>query len=139
MATFEQRDSGWWQAKIRVKGHPAQSRTFATKTEAATWAQAVEADMRRGLYQSISEAERTTLGDLIKAFKAEFAPYHYRQRTDEKEAWRFQLARLDEALGDYSLAVIDQKLVAKYRDDRLKGSAERKAVGETTVMAITKR
>lgn len=74
-----------------------------------------------------------TLKALIQDFKTEFAPHHYRTRADEKEAWRFQLARLDEALGDYSLAALDQKLIAGYRDTRLKGNKERPAVSESTV------
>lgn len=133
MATFEQRDSGWWRARIRQRGYPAQSKTFRTKTEAEAWARSIETDMQRGLFVSTSDAERTTLSDLIKRFKADYAPHHYRQRVDEKEAWRFQLARLDEALGEYSLVAIDQQLVAGYRDGRLKGGAERKPVGDSTV------
>lgn len=133
MATIRQRASGYWQAIVRRRGYPDESRTFPTKTEAQAWAQGIEADMRRGLYQSTSEAERTTLADLIADFKTEFAPHHYRQREDNKEAWRFQLDRLDEAIGVYSLAAIDQKVVARYRDDRLKGGADRKAVKESTV------
>ena len=89
--------------------------------------------MRRGTYKSGSEAERMTLTDLIKDFKTEFAPNHYRVRQDEKEAWRFQLARLDEALGSYCLTAIDQKLVASYRDSRLNGGAGRKPVYGSTV------
>ncbi len=133
MATIRQRASGYWQAIIRRKGYPDESRTFPTKTEAQAWAQSVETDMRRGLFTSTSAAERATLGDLIKDFKTEFAPHHYRVREDEKEAWRFQLDRLDEALGAYSLTAIDQKLVAKYRDDRLKGNEDRPPVKESTV------
>jgi len=133
MATFRQRDSGYWQAIVRRKGHPDQSKTFRTKTEAEAWAQAVEADMRRGLYHSTSEAERMTVGELIADFETEFAPHHYRRREDGKEAWRFQLARLRDFFGDYALAVVDQKLVAKYRDGRLKGSVGRPAVSAATV------
>lgn len=122
-----------WQAIVRRRGYPQQSKAFPTKAEAEAWASLVEADIRRGIYQSGNQAERTTLSDLIKDFKTEFAPQHYRVREDQKEAWRFQLARLDESLGAYSLAAIDQKVVASYRDGRLKGTAGRKAVSESTV------
>ncbi len=122
-----------WQARVRKKGWPTESKSFRTKTEADAWAKQVEAGMERGVYQSASDAGRTTLRDLIKDFKTEFAPHHYRVRQDEKEAWRYQLARLDSALGEYSLAAIDQKLVAKFRDERLKGTAERPSVSESTV------
>jgi integrase len=133
MATFEQRESGWWQARVRRKGYPTQSKTFPTKTDAEAWSRKVESEIDRGIFVSAGEAERTTLTDLIKRFKTEFAPHHYRRREDEQEAWRHQLARLDEALGDYSLAAIDQKLVAKYRDERRKGREGRKPVSDSTV------
>ena len=56
MATFRQRESGYWQAMIRRKGWPDESKTFRTKSEAEAWASLAEADMRRGIYQSASEA-----------------------------------------------------------------------------------
>ena len=89
--------------------------------------------MKRRVFQCTSDAERTTLGDIIKRFKKEFAPFHYRKRADEKEAWRFQLDRLNDAMGKYSLAAIDAKLIAAFRDSRLAGGADRKAVAESTV------
>lgn len=133
MATFKQRTSGWWQACVRRKGFPQQYQTFEKKADAEAWARDVENKMDRGIFQDRTEAEQTTLGNLIDRFETEFAPHHYRARTDKKEAWRFQLARLKDSLGDYSLAVLDQRLVARYRDLRLRGSATRQAVGESTV------
>lgn len=136
MASITKRNdtiSTCWQAIVRRRGHPQQSKTFPTKAEAEAWASLVEADIRRGAYLPTHEAERTTLRDLIKDFRSDFAPKHYRVRPDEKEAWRFQLDRLEEALGAYSLKAIDQKTVASYRDNRLKGSSERKPVQESTV------
>jgi integrase len=132
MATVKQRENGGWQAKVRRKGWPAQSRTFEQKTDAEKWARAVEHEMDQGVFTSASDAERTTLGDLITRFEKEFAPHQYRVREDRKEAWRFQCARLSEILGSYSLAAIDQKTVAKFRDDRLAGR-KRLAVSESTV------
>ena len=120
MATFELRESGWWQAKVRRKGYPAQSKTFETKSAAKDWAKKIEAKMAEGVFVSASDAERTTLGDLIDRFITDYAekPENYKQREDKKEAWRFQLQHLKNALGQYSLAVIDQKLIRKYRTDR---------------------
>lgn len=135
MATFEQRDSGYWQAKIRRKNWPNQSKTFRTKVEAEAWARNIESAMDKGIFQSTSEAEKTTFSDLLKRFKSEFAPYHYRKREDEKEAWRFQCDRLEEFFGPYALIAIEQKLVVQFRDERLKppASATRKPVTESTV------
>ena len=52
MSTVRQRASGYWQAIVRKKGYPDESRTFRTKTEAQDWGRSVEADMQRGLFQS---------------------------------------------------------------------------------------
>ena len=64
MATLTQRASGWWQAKVRKRGFPAESKSFRTKTEAEAWALQVEASMAQGGFVSSSLAERTTLKDL---------------------------------------------------------------------------
>lgn len=132
MATFKQRDSGWWQGVIRRKGQPQQSQTFQFKADAEAWARDIENKMDRGVFQDKSEAEDTTLSVLIDRFENEFAVHHYKQREDKKEAWRFQIARLKDELGGYALAVLDQRLVAKYRDARLKG-VNRSPVSESTV------
>lgn len=133
MATVRQAKSGFWQAIVRRKGYPAQSKTFEKKAEAELWAAVTESEIGRGVFQSASEAERTIFKDLVDRFKTEFAPHHYKPREDEKEAWRFQLARLVDFFGAYSLSAIDQKLVAAFRDTRLAGSKDRAAVGESTV------
>lgn len=133
MATFERRESGYWQVKVRRKGYPAESRTFRTKAEAEEWARDIESKIDRGVFVSASEAERTLFSDLVKSFKEDFAPHHYRVRADEKEAWRFQCDRLQDFFGPYSLAAIDQKLIASFRDERQKGTAKRKAVAGSTV------
>lgn len=135
MAQIEQRESGGWQARVRRRGYPATSKTFRTKAEADAWARSVETEMDKGAFISVSDAERTTFKDLLKRFREEFAPKHYRKRDDEKEAWRFQCDRLEEFFGDYALIAIDQKLVARFRDQRLNPPAgsNRKPVSESTV------
>lgn len=120
MATFKQRDSGWWQAVIRRKGQPDQSKTFEKKDEAIKWARDIESKIDRGVFTDKSESEDTTLTDLIDRFTKEFALHHYRPREDMKEAWRFQCMHLQNHLGAYSLASLDQKLVSGYREHRLK-------------------
>jgi integrase len=133
MATIRKRGELQWQAIVKRKGVGFASKTFATRKDAEDWAKVTEADMIRGAYIRRADAEKTTLGELIAVFKKDFAPHHYRRRDDEKEAWRFQLARLADGLGKLSLAAINQKAVAKYRDGRLKGSGKRPPVGDATV------
>ena len=132
MATFRRRASGYVQAIVRRKGWPVESKSFRTKAEAEMWARDVENKMDRGVFVSTSDAEQMTFSDLVKRFRTEFAPHHYRVR-DGNETWRFQCERLESWFGDYSLAAIDQQLVAKFRDERLAGTSNRAAVAESSV------
>lgn len=131
MATFKERESGWWQAVIRRKGHPAQSKTFRLKEEAIKWARAIESKMDKGSFISSSIAEKTTVVELIERFMNEFAIHHYRKREDNREAWRFQCQHLTNFFGEYSVAAVTPQAVAKYRDERMKvvsGSTVRKEI-----------
>ena len=115
MASFRQRNSGYWQAIIRRKGYPDESKTFRTKTEAEAWALQVEASIERGGFVSSAAAERTTFDDLADDFEKDFAPHHYRG-----EAWKHKLKALRARLGDLALTAITAKVVTAYRDARLK-------------------
>jgi len=115
MATFETRNSGFIQAKIRRKGYPTQSKSFRTKTEAEAWALQVEAAMGRGSFVSSAMAENTIFKDVADRFAKDFAPYHYRSG-----AWEYMLKRLVERLGEYSLVAITPSVLCWYRDSRLK-------------------
>ncbi|WP_394672143.1 site-specific integrase [Limnobacter sp.] len=120
MATIRKRGFGQWQAQVRRKGFPTESATFETKIEAEAWASNTESSMVRGVYRVLKIAERTTLCQLITRFKNEYAQFHYKKRADGKEAWKFQAKHLEEKLGEKSVADLDQRLIAEYRDERLK-------------------
>lgn len=127
MATIRKRGEFQWEAQVRRKGYPPQSKTFNTRADADLWAATTESEMGRGVFIDRSDAERNTIGEIIDRFTSEFAPHHYKPREDGKEAWRFQCEHLKTALGKFSLAALDQKLVAQYRDKRLS------VVGDSTV------
>lgn len=114
MAHIRQVPSGWWQALIRRKGMPNESKTFPYKEDALAWAREIESDIDRGAHTKRSIAERTLFSDLAKQFETDFAPHHYRGK-----AWKYKLAALKDRLGEYSLVALTPPLIAKYRDDRL--------------------
>jgi integrase len=124
MATIRKKGDLQWHVQVRKKGFPSVTKTFNTRADAEAWATVTESEMVRGMFQDRTEAEHTTIGDIIDRFIIEFAPHHYRKRADQKEAWRYQCVHLKEMLGEYSLASLDQKLVAGYRDERLKDVSE---------------
>lgn len=72
MANIESRrsDDGTltYRAKVRLKGHKAESATFTRLTDARRWAQATEAAIREGRHFKGAEAKRHTLGDLVDRY-----------------------------------------------------------------------
>lgn len=114
MATIRKRGEYSWEAQVRKKGFPTQTKTFEYRKDAEDWAHGLEVEMRRGLFLPRREAEKTTLEELAIRFENEFALHHYRG-----QAWKYKLAQLRSKLGKYALATLTPKLVGKYRDDRL--------------------
>ncbi len=57
MASFRKRGPYQWQAQVRIKGYPLQTKTFETKAAAEAWARAPEHEMDQGVYFSRAEAE----------------------------------------------------------------------------------
>lgn len=114
MAAFEQRESGYWQAKIRRRGHST-SRTFRTKTDAEAWARQVEAEIDRGVWQCSREAETTSLRDALKRYQREVTPT---KRGAATEGYRIN-AWLGHKLARKPLAALRGADFAEYRDERL--------------------
>lgn len=114
MASFSQRKSGWWQAKIRRTGFPDISESFSTKVEAQIWARHIESGMDKGKFIQSDVANRTLFSELATRFENDFAPHHYRAN-----GWVHKLAHLVRHLGKYSLSGLNPERVAHYREARL--------------------
>lgn len=76
MASFYKRGTYQWEARVRRRGYPDQSRTFESKVEAQMWALQVEAEMQRGSFVVRNEAGQTTMRTLIERFVHEVSPTH---------------------------------------------------------------
>ncbi|MDX5934924.1 site-specific integrase [Acidithiobacillus thiooxidans] len=63
-----------WQAKIRQKGYPSQSKTFRTKAQAENWAKVTESEMVRGTFIDRKDAESTTLKEALDRYSEEVIP-----------------------------------------------------------------
>ena len=68
MATFRKLPSGSWQAQVRRKGEQTTTKAFPSKALAEQWARSIESQIDQGALIDRSEAERTTLGDLIDCY-----------------------------------------------------------------------
>ena len=74
MATIANRGPYQFQATIRRKGYPTQSKTFESRREAEAWATIIESEMVRGTFIPRAEAERTTRGAALERYGNEITP-----------------------------------------------------------------
>ena len=130
MATFQKR-SGSWRATVTKKGLPRQTRTFDTKADAETWASTVESEMARGLFVSTREAENTTLGEALDRYEREVIPA---KKGAKQESMRIRIWKRS-PLANRSLASIQGKDIAAYRDTRLKEVAPNTVRHELAVLS----
>ena len=116
MATFRKRGASQWEAQIRRRGYPTQSRTFTTKTDAETWARIIESEMSRGVWVSRTEAESTTLLEAVGRYEIEIIPSK-KGLVQEKSVVRILKAL---PLAKRPIASIRSADIATLRDDWLK-------------------
>jgi integrase len=116
MATFRKRGPYQWEAQIRRRGYPAQSKTFVTKAEAEAWANMIESEMSRGVWVSRGEAEATTLYEALTRYEAEVVPTK-KGAAQEESVLRACKA---EEVAKRPLAAIRSADVARLRDQWLK-------------------
>jgi len=116
MASIIHRGPHQYQAFIRRKGYPAVTKTFETKRDAEAWAKVTESEMVRGVYICRTEAERTTLGELLERYLSEVTP--------KKKGWREETSRIQRfmkhPLSKRMLATLRAVDFSHYRDERLK-------------------
>lgn len=116
MASIRKRGRYQWEAQIRRRGYPAQSKTFNTKAEAEAWAKMIESEMSRGVWVSRSEAEATTLYEALTRYEEEVSPV---KKGAAQEASVLKACKAD-ALARRPLAAIRSADVAQLRDEWLK-------------------
>ena len=115
MASFEKR-SGNWRAIVQREGHGRITKTCDTKAQAQAWASGIENEIARGVFVSRTEAENTTLADLLDRYKREIVSAKKGAQIE-----RYRLNRFRESpLARRSIASIRGTDLALWRDNRLK-------------------
>jgi integrase len=115
MATIRQRKDRW-QAIIKRKGHPLQSKTFDRRKDAEKWARQQERLMDAGQWVDRTQAEQTTLESLLSRYLQEVSST---KRGKDAEQYRIEQFKRSN-LAKYSPAAISSQLIAEWRDNRLK-------------------
>lgn len=125
MPTFVQRKGPGgkrvWQALVRRRGYPQQTRTFDTKGEAEGWASTLESEMSRGVFVSRAEAEDTTLAEALNRYRTEIVP---QKKNAERESRRVNgLIHMLGPLAPRFLASIRGKDIMSFIKTRQAGGA----------------
>lgn len=131
MATIRKRGAYQWEAQIRRRGYPAQSKTFNTKAEAEAWAKMIESEMARGVWLSRGEAESTTLREALERYLAEIVPAK-KSATREASTIRMLMAL---PLALRHLASIRGVDIAALRDEWLRHYAPASVVRHMAVLS----
>jgi integrase len=110
-----------YRVSIRLKGHPMQNATFASKTDAKKWAQATEAAIKEGRHFKTTEAKKHTLAELIDRYIKDVLPTKPKQAGHQQQQLEWWKARI----GDYALADISTAMIVQCRDDLGNGETNR--------------
>lgn len=106
-----------WQAIIRRKGHPTQTKTFDLKKDAEKWARQQERLIDAGQWVDRTEAEQTTLKELLDRYEKEVT---IKKRGADIESIRISVIKRSRIV-DYAVASVTGRMIAEYRDKRLEG------------------
>lgn len=116
MALIEKRmtDDGKisYRVRIRIKGSPQESATFARLTDAKKWVQSIESAIRENRHFKVSEAKRHTLSELIDRYCVNVLPNKKSAKTQFQQLnwWKTKI-------GSRALSDITPSLIAEYRDE----------------------
>lgn len=107
---------GKWQAIVRRKGYPQQSKSFMTKAHALKWARQLESNLDAGLVPTDTKIlDDTTVGDLLVKYRDSV--------SINKKGYSSECTRLDSFLrqpwAKLTLAKVSPGVFSAYRDQRL--------------------
>lgn len=102
-----------WQAVVRKKGYPTQTKTFLTKFDADKWATQCEADMSRSVFDDSKEASTTMLLDAL---------IRYDELAKKNKGYEAERYRIDawkrSKLAKRAISTLKSKDFDEYRDLR---------------------
>lgn len=101
-----------YRVKVRLKGFPVETATFARKTDADKWAAATETSMRQGQYFKNFEAKHHTLGEAIDRYVKDVLS----KKTKSIYAQTIQFNWWKSELGKKTLADLTPALIVECRD-----------------------
>ena len=103
-----------WQVRIIRKGYNPITKSFQSRCDADRWARHTEARIDQGTFIDTSEAQRTTLAEVIERYRKEVTPS---KKGAKQEGYRLDVLKRSK-LTKLALAAVRSVDIAQYRDDR---------------------
>ena len=120
MPTIRKRGDFQYQAIVRRAGFPPQSKTFISRKDAEAWAASIESEILGGSFTDRTEANRTSLGDLLVRYSREVSPH---KKGGSLEQLRIQKL-LDDPIAQVKISALSGVNMSRYRDMLTPLSAE---------------
>lgn len=117
MGTITKRGELQWQAKVRRKGFPSQSRTFMYKEDAEKWVRTIERELETSGFVDRKEADKTSLASILKRYQKEVTPS---KKSAEIESIKINVLLRDKTLSSLKMTAVSSTEIARWRDRRLK-------------------
>jgi integrase len=114
MASITRRSKGW-QVQIRKQGYQSISKRFDKKADADAWARITESEMDRGVFIDRTEAEKTTLAEILNRYLNEVSIHKLGYKQEKSRIKGF----LAHHLASRHLATLKSLDFANYRESRL--------------------
>lgn len=117
MGTITKRGELQWQAKVRRKGFPQQSKTFMYREDAERWVRALEREQETTGFVDRREAEKNTLAEVLRRYQREVTPA---KKSAAIESIKIDVILKDAELVGLKMSAINGTALAAWRDRRLK-------------------
>jgi integrase len=117
LSTITHRGDSQWQAKVRRKGYPTQSRTFLYKDDAERWARSRERELETSGVADRKEAERHSFHSILERYQREVTPA---KKSAAIESIKIDVILKDATLPCVKMSALSIVEVAAWRDRRLK-------------------
>ena len=108
-----------WQVLIRRQGHPHIAKSFTSYSLATSWAQESEANIAKGLFADLSEANQTLLRDALQRYKDEVTA---KKKGAKQESYKIDKL-MRHRISNYSLARLTSNKIAKLKNELASTSA----------------
>ena len=120
-----------YRARVRIKGHPVLSQSFASKTLAMKWKRDTESAVEQGKYEYDQPGSKNTLAELIDRYIEKVLPSKPKNARNVRQ----HLLWWKQELGHCLLSDIKPSMIAQKRDELLSGTTcKDKLRSSTTVV-----